>query len=243
VDLLPAIDIRSGRVVRLGQGEPTRQTVYGDDPAATAQAFLQQGAEWIHVVDLDRAFGTGSNLEVIAKLIQQVGSRARVQVGGGLRTLERVSEVVQLGAARVVIGTAAALDSEFIPSAVAALGADRLAVGLDARAGRVALRGWTETSTRTISELAAEVISHGIGTLVYTDIERDGMLGGPDIAGAVSVQELGARVIVSGGVAAIIDVSAVRLAHLDGVIVGRALYEGRFSLAEALDAAGRSTGR
>jgi phosphoribosylformimino-5-aminoimidazole carboxamide ribotide isomerase len=240
VDLLPAIDIRSGRVVRLGQGEPTRQTVYGDDPVGTAQAFLRQGAKWIHLVDLDRAFGTGCNLDVIRKLIQQVGSQARVQVGGGLRTLELISEVVQLGAARVVIGTAAALDSEFIPAATAALGRERLAVGLDARAGRVALRGWTETSSRTVSDLAGEVISHGIGTLVYTDIERDGMLGGPDIAGAVSVQELGARVIVSGGVAAITDISAARLARLDGVIVGRALYEGRFSLAEALDAAGRS---
>jgi phosphoribosylformimino-5-aminoimidazole carboxamide ribotide isomerase len=243
VDLLPAIDIRSGRVVRLGQGEPTRQTVYGDDPAATAQEFLQQGAEWLHVVDLDRAFGGGSNFEVIGRLIQQVGSRARVQVGGGLRTLELISDVVQLGAARVVIGTAAALDADFVPAAIAALGAERLAVGLDARGGRVALRAWTETSSRTVPELALEVIGHGIGTLVYTDIERDGMLSGPDIAGAMSVQELGARVVVSGGVAAISDIRAACLAGLDGIIVGKALYEGRFSLAEALAAAGCSSVR
>lgn len=243
MDLLPAIDIRSSRVVRLGQGEPTRQTVYGDDPAATAQAFLQQGAEWIHVVDLDRAFGVGSNLEIIGRLIQQVGSRARVQVGGGLRTLELISGVLELGAARVVIGTAAALDPDLVPRAIAALGAERLAVGLDARRGWVALRGWTETSSRTVPELAREVISHGIGTVVYTDIERDGMLSGPDIAGAVSVQKLGARVIVSGGVATVSDIHAACLAGIDGIIVGRALYEGRFSLADGLDAADCSSAR
>jgi phosphoribosylformimino-5-aminoimidazole carboxamide ribotide isomerase len=237
VDLLPAIDIRSGRVVRLSQGEATRQTVYGDDPVATAELFLEQGAGWIHVVDLDRAFGTGANLEVIRTLIERVGSRVRVQLGGGLRTLDLVRGGAELGVTRLVIGTAAALDPDFIPVAVGAVGPERLAVAIDARQGRVALRGWTETSSRRVDHLAREVIGHGVETLVYTDIDRDGMLCGPDLSGAIAVQALGARVIASGGVTSTDDIREACEAGLNGVIVGRALYDGRFSLAAGLKAA------
>jgi phosphoribosylformimino-5-aminoimidazole carboxamide ribotide isomerase len=237
VDLLPAIDIRNGRVVRLSQGEPTRQTVYGDDPVAVANRFMEQGARWIHVVDLDRAFGVGSNLPIIRRVVHQVGSRVQVQVGGGLRTLELVQEAMELGAARAVIGTAAAMDPAFVPAAIAAHGAGRLAVGIDARDGLVALRGWTETSSRQAEDLAGEVVRHGVQILIYTDIGRDGMLGGPDLAGALALRASGARVIASGGVASAADVAAACAAGLAGVIVGRALYEGRLSLAEALLAA------
>jgi phosphoribosylformimino-5-aminoimidazole carboxamide ribotide isomerase len=237
VDLLPAIDIRSGRVVRLSQGEPTRQTVYGDDPLAMAERFIEQGARWIHVVDLDRAFGVGANSEIIRTLVDQVRSRARVQLGGGFRTLDLVRGGIELGAARVVIGTAAAMDRRFIPAAVNAHGAECLAVGIDVRRGFVALRGWTETSSRRGGDLAQEVVSDGIETLIYTDIGRDGMLRGPDLAGAVALQASGARVIASGGVASAADVTAACAAGLAGIIVGRALYEGRLSLAEGLEAA------
>jgi phosphoribosylformimino-5-aminoimidazole carboxamide ribotide isomerase len=237
VDLLPAIDIRSGRVVRLTQGEPTRQTVYGDDPVEVAERFIEQGTQWIHVVDLDRAFGLGDNLEVMRRLAQRVASRVRLQLGGGFRTLESVRTGLDLGVARIVIGTAAAADPAFVPAAVAAVGSERLAMGIDVRQGFVAVRGWTETTSRRAEELTGQVLAAGMETVVYTDIGRDGMLGGPDLTGAVALQKLGARVIASGGVAGTADIRAACQAGLAGVIVGRALYEGRLSLAEGLEAA------
>src|SRR4051794_25242364 len=140
VELYPAIDIRSGRVVRLSQGEATRQTVYGDDPIAVAERFVDQGARWIHLVDLDRAFGTGDNFSVVARVAERVGARVRLQIGGGFRSLELVQSGLDLAVARVVIGTAAALDPDFVPRAISTVGAARLAVGIDARDGNVAVR-------------------------------------------------------------------------------------------------------
>ena len=236
MDLFPSIDIRSGRVVRLSQGEATRQTVYGDDPVAVAERFVQQGASWIHVVDLDRALGTGDNLPVVAQIANRVGSRVRLQLGGGFRTLDLVRAGLDLGVARVVIGTAAAVDPSFVASAVSATGSERLVVGIDTREGQVALRGWTETSTQRAEELARRVVADGIGTVIYTDIGRDGMLGGPDLAGAAALLATGARVIVSGGVASAEDIRGALASGLAGVIVGRALYEGRLTLSEALSA-------
>jgi phosphoribosylformimino-5-aminoimidazole carboxamide ribotide isomerase len=237
VDLLPAIDIRRGRVVRLSQGEATRQTVYGDDPLAIAERFVADGAGWIHVVDLDRAFGTGDNLEIIRQIAQRLGARVRVQVGGGFRSLDLLRAGIDLGAARIVIGTAAATDPAFVPAAVAAVGAGRLAMGIDARDGFVAVRGWTETSSRRADELARQVVGEGIETVIYTDIGRDGMLSGPDLAGAVRLQSAGAQVIASGGVTSVGDIRSACEAGLAGVIVGRALYEGRLSVPQGLEAA------
>jgi phosphoribosylformimino-5-aminoimidazole carboxamide ribotide isomerase len=236
VDLCPSIDIRSGRVVRLSQGEATRQTVYGDDPVAVAERFVEQGASWIHVVDLDRALGTGDNLPAVTQIANRMGSRVRLQLGGGFRTLELVRAGLDLGVARVVIGTAAAVDPNFVASAVSVAGAERLAVGIDTREGKVALRGWTETSSERAEELARRVVADGIDTVIYTDIGRDGMLGGPDLAGAVALRATGARVIVSGGVASAEDIRGAFASGLAGVIVGRALYEGRLTLSEALAA-------
>src|SRR5207253_2385173 len=135
-----------GRVVRLSQGEATRQTVYGDDPLAVAERFVADGAGWIHVVDLDRAFGIGDNLDIIRRIAHRVAARVRLQLGGGFRSVELLRAGVDLGAARIVIGTAAATDPAFVPAAVAAVGAEWLAMGIDARDGFVAVRGWTETS-------------------------------------------------------------------------------------------------
>ena len=236
VDLLPAIDIRNGRVVRLSQGERARQTVYGEDPVAVAERFVEQGARWIHVVDLDRAFGSGDNLVVVRGIAQRVGSKAHIQLGGGLRTAGGIREALDLGVARAVVGTAAAVDPAFVPRVVALVGADRLAVGIDAREGSVALRGWTETSDLRAHELARRVVGDGIETVIYTDIGRDGMLTGPDLAGAVALQATGARVIVSGGVASAGDIQAACRAGLSGAIVGKALYEGRLNVPEALAA-------
>jgi len=237
VELFPAIDIRNGRVVRLSQGEATRQTVYGDDPTAVAERFAEQGARWIHVVDLDRAFGDGDNGAAVRAIVAQVGGRVRVQVGGGFRTIDRLKKGLELGAARLVVGTAAATDPAFVPAAIAVAGAERLAVGVDARNGMVVLRGWTETSSISANDLVRRVVDQGVSTVIYTDVARDGMLGGPDIEGALALQRVGARVIASGGVSSLADVRAVSEAGLAGAIIGRALYEGKFTLSEALKAA------
>ena len=237
MDLLPAIDIRNGRVVRLSQGERARQTVYGDDPVAVAERFLEQGARWIHVVDLDRAFGTGDNLAAVHLVAERVARKLQLQLGGGLRSKDLIREALDWGFARAVIGTAAAADPNFVLELLAEVGPARLAVGIDARNGLVAVRGWTETSATRAEDLARRVVHAGIETLIYTDIERDGMLNGPDLAGAVSLLTTGARVIVSGGIAGSADVRAACQAGLDGAIVGRALYEGRLTLPEALQAA------
>jgi phosphoribosylformimino-5-aminoimidazole carboxamide ribotide isomerase len=237
VELYPAIDIRSGRVVRLSQGEATRQTVYGEDPAAVAEAFVAGGARWIHVVDLDRAFGEGDNESVLLRVIERVGGRARIQAGGGFRTLELLRRGVELGLSRVVVGTAAAIDPEFLPAVAAEVPVERVAVGVDARDGRVAVRGWTETSPLTAVELARRAVGAGLPTLIYTDVARDGMLQGPDLSGALQLQQEGAAVIVSGGVASLADLQRAAEAGLSGAIVGRALYEGRVDLPQALRAA------
>jgi phosphoribosylformimino-5-aminoimidazole carboxamide ribotide isomerase len=237
VDLYPAIDIRHGRVVRLSQGEATRQTIYGDDPVAVAERFAEQGADWIHVVDLDRAFGDGQNLALVRRIVARVGWRVKVQLGGGLRSAELVKAGLEQGVSRVVLGTAAALDPSLVPAVLAGEGPDRIAIGIDARDGQVAIRGWTETSNLTAEALARRVTADGARTIIYTDVARDGMLAGPDLDGARRLQHSGASVIASGGVAGTADIRAARDAGLAGVIVGRALYEGRFGLVEALEAA------
>ena len=220
--------------MRLSQGSAERETVYGEDPAAVAEAFAEVGARWIHLVDLDRAFDQGSNDDAIRSVVERVGSRVRLQLGGGLRTLDRVQAGLDLGVRRLVIGTAAATDPEMLDAAVTLAPPDCLAVGLDARDGFVAVRGWTETSTLRTIDLARRVVEQGIGTLIYTDVTRDGMLQGPDLSGAMALQTTGARVVTSGGVASLADLRRIAQAGLAGAIVGRALYEGRIALADAL---------
>jgi phosphoribosylformimino-5-aminoimidazole carboxamide ribotide isomerase len=237
VELFPAIDIRSGRVVRLSQGEAQRETAYRNDPPEQAEEFARLGARWIHVVDLDRAFGTGDNVDVIAEVARRVGSRVRLQLGGGLRSLPAIEAALGLGIARVVLGTAAIDDLSLVRQVVSQFGADRFAAGIDARAGMVATRGWAHTTSLPAGEACRRLLDEGIGTMIYTDVSRDGMLTGPDVAGAVRLAGLGASVIASGGVAKLSDIREVAAAGLAGVIVGRALYEGRFTLAEALEAA------
>ena len=236
MDLLPAIDLRHGRVVRLSQGEAARETVYGDDPVAVAQRFVAEGARWVHVVDLDRAFGEGDNSELVGRVIAALVGRARVQVGGGLRTLDRIEQAIGLGASRVVIGTAAVREPELLTQALALAGTERIAVGIDARNGIIAIRGWRETAGEPARAVAERVVEQGVRTLVYTDVARDGMLQGPDLDGALALQALGAKVIASGGIASLDDLRGIREAGLAGAIVGRAIYEGRFTVGEAVKA-------
>jgi phosphoribosylformimino-5-aminoimidazole carboxamide ribotide isomerase len=241
VDLLPAIDIRNGRVVRLSQGERSRQKVYGSDPLAVAEQFYAEGARWIHVVDLDRAFGTGDNSREVRRLASRMAAQTRLQLGGGLRSMDAIREAMDLGFSRAVIGTAAASDPSFVPAVLSNVSAEHLAVGIDARRGLVAVRGWVETSGTRVEDLARRVLEDGIKTLIYTDIDRDGMLNGPDIAGALALRSAGVSVVVSGGVSGSGDVREACRAGLDGAIVGRALYEGRLTVSEALEAAACSS--
>ncbi len=236
MEFFPAIDIRQGQVVRLAQGEAERATAYADDPAAVAVRFADEGARWIHVVDLDRAFGHGDNAAAVRRILDSVAGRVRVQLGGGFRSLELIDLGLALGVARVVVGTAAARDPDLVHRAVARVGAERLAVGIDARDGVVVIRGWTESTGERVEALAARAIAAGATTLICTDIARDGMLSGPDVAGCAALQRLGAGVIVSGGVATLDDLRAARAAGLAGAIAGRAIYEGRFTVREAVSA-------
>jgi phosphoribosylformimino-5-aminoimidazole carboxamide ribotide isomerase len=236
--LFPAIDLRRGRCVRLERGEADRETVYGDDPLGVAAEFAEAGAEWLHVVDLDAAFGEGSNRALIAELAERAG--LRVQTGGGLRTDAAIDDVLEAGAERAVIGTAALEDPDLVARALDRWGERRVAVGLDARGRRPALRGWREEAAGDLFDVAAALTARGVRTLIYTDIERDGMLTGPNLETARELAAAtGAEVLVSGGIGTLADVSAAARAGLAGAVLGKALYEGRFRLDEAL-AASRS---
>lgn len=234
VDIIPAIDIRVGQVVRLVQGDTRQQMTFDGDPVQYADGFAAAGARWIHVIDLDQAFGEGDNSAIVSAIVARVAGRARVQVGGGCRSLDRVRALLDVGVSRVIIGTVAIIDPTFVSMAVSAVGGEQLVVGIDTRMGKVAIHGWTEFDAVSPATLARRVAGEGIGTVIYTDIGRDGMLDGPDVDGAVALQAEGASVIVSGGASSLSDVEAVRDSGLAGMIVGRALYAGRFTLAEAL---------
>jgi len=225
VELYPAVDIEGGRVAR---------STSASDPIAVMRQFAQDGARWVHVVDLDRAFGKGENRELTRRLLAEAA--VRIQVGGGLTSDEDVAELVGWGATRVVIGTAAAVDAVLVARLLARYGAERLAVGIDARDGRVAARGSDVSFALAPLELARRVRGQGARTVIYTDAARDGSLAGPDVDGARAIAALGGGldVIVSGGVASLDDLRRLRDAGLAGAIVGRALHAGRFTLREAL---------
>ena len=234
MDLLPAIDLRAGRVVRLSQGLAARETSYHNDPVAQAEQFIAAGARWLHVVDLDRAFGHGDNLGVIQAIATRCAGRVPVQVGGGVRSLDALRAVLALGISRVVLGTVAVTEPALVADALGLAGSDRIAIGLDAKGGRVAIRGWVESTELLVDDVCRGVLAEGATTIIYTDVSRDGMLTGPDLDGASRLQQLGAQVIVSGGVSTLDDLRSAHAAGLSGVIVGRALYEGKFTLEEAL---------
>lgn len=232
----PAIDLMDGRAVRLRQGDASRRTDVGDDPVALARRWADEGAPWLHVVDLDGAReGAPRHLATIARICADVA--VPVQVGGGLRTLADVRAAFGAGAVRVILGTAA-MAGDLLPRALAEFG-ERIAVALDVRDDRVAIEGWRSTTRVSALDAAARLTEAGAPRLIYTDVARDGMLTGPDLAGlAALIARVGVPVVLSGGVASRADVMAAAAAGAEGIIIGRALYDGRLSLADALRAAG-----
>jgi phosphoribosylformimino-5-aminoimidazole carboxamide ribotide isomerase len=231
----PAIDLRGGKVVRLAQGDLARQTVYGDDPAAAARRWLGAGAQWLHVVNLDSSFGEAGAANAAA-IEQIVATGARVQLGGGMRSLADIERALGLGVARAIIGTAAVENPELVREAIARFGPERVGGGIDARDGRVRVRGWLEDTGVDALALAGQLAESGVTTVVFTDIGRDGIGAGVNVDATVALaQATGLRVIASGGVASAEDVRRVRVAGLAGVIVGRALYEGQVELRDIID--------
>jgi phosphoribosylformimino-5-aminoimidazole carboxamide ribotide isomerase len=239
--VIPAIDLRGGRCVRLTQGRRDEATLYEGEPEDAARAFEAAGAEWLHVVDLDGAFAEGGspNREVARRIIKAV--KVPVQFGGGMRAIADVREMVEAGAGRVVVGTLAVESPEVLAELVELFGG-RVAVGIDARGGRVVTRGWDRQEETTATDLARRVAAAGVRRVVYTDVARDGTFGGVNVEQTREVAcAAGVAVTASGGVGSLADIGRLRAAEADGVdsvIVGKALYEGRFTLAEALRAGG-----
>jgi phosphoribosylformimino-5-aminoimidazole carboxamide ribotide isomerase len=233
VIVIPAIDLHGGNVVRLRHGRPDEETRYGDDPVATARSFADGGATWLHLVDLDAALSTGDNREVVGDVID--ATSARVQVGGGIRTLNAAREMVDTGASRVVLGTGALREGGFLAGAVSELGR-RLVVALDVDGDRVRIGGWTEDAG-SLDEVLPRVREAGTPRVLATQVSRDGTLEGPDLhLYERLVRESNAAVIASGGVRDVADLKALSATGVEAVIVGRALYEGTLTLAEALEA-------
>jgi phosphoribosylformimino-5-aminoimidazole carboxamide ribotide isomerase len=238
--LYPSIDVRGGHVVRLRQGDYDRETSYGDDAVGVANGYADAGAEWIHVVDLDAArSGAPSNRSVLATIAEAVGRRAAIQAGGGVRSVDDAVELAEAGVTRVVMGSAAVTDPSLVEMVAARV---PVAVALDHRRGEVAVHGWTSTSPLTLAEGLRRFPA--ASAFVITDIERDGELTGPDLNGiSAAVSSTAIPVIASGGVSSLDDIRALAaIDGLGGIITGRALYENRFTVAEALAAIrGRGT--
>lgn len=235
--ILPAIDLRNGRCVRLIQGRRDSAKIYDGDPVDVAKAFEASGAEMLHVVDLDGAFAEPNsvNRQVLRKIIQAVD--IPIQFGGGLRRKEDVEEVLQLGVSRAVVGTVAAESPETLAEMMHLSGSSRLAVGIDAHKGMVVTHGWEQTESLSALTLARMVAGLGVERVIYTDVARDGTLQGPNIEQTCLIAGTGVKVTASGGVSSLQDLRDIRAVSgcgIDSVIIGKALYEGRFTLAEAL---------
>ncbi len=240
MEIIPAIDLRGGRVVRLIQGDPFRETQYGQDPAAVAREWERRGAPRLHLVDLDGALvGSPGNQQALREILRAIDIPA--QVGGGLRTLDVVQAILDLGAAVAVLGTAAIRDSGFLEKACRQF-PGRVALALDARSGVLVASGWTETTTVGATDLARKVSHLPLAAIIYTDIQRDGMLEGPDLQGLSAMADATQiPVIASGGIASAQDIHVLKAlapGRIVGAIVGKALYDGRLTLEAALAAAG-----
>lgn len=234
--IFPAIDLRAGKAVRLLQGDPDKQTVFSDHPLAVAHSWQDRGARFLHLVDLDGAFaGKPQNLDVIKEIAALLS--IPVQVGGGIRDLATVEELLNLGVARVILGTTAISKPQMVEEAVKQFG-DKIVVGIDGKDGKVAIEGWENTVEKTVLELALEMREIGVQRIVFTDTRLDGMMKGPNIASTKDIAvKSGLKVIASGGVSSLDDIRALKELEafgVEGVITGKAIYTGAFSLEDAL---------
>lgn len=243
--IIPAIDLRAGKCVRLVEGRLDRETVYSDEPATVAKLWEKMGAECLHVVDLDGAFtGTPKNLDVISEIINSVN--IPVQIGGGIRDIGTVDRLLELGASRVILGTVAILNPDLVEEICNRHG-DRIVLGLDARNGKVAIEGWGLTAEKEAVDLALEMKQKGIQRIIFTDIWRDGTLKGPNLEAIKDIAEsTNLKLIASGGISTIKDIHSLKEMEnlgVEGVIVGKALYAGTVDLEEALAIASNERAR
>ncbi len=235
--LLPAIDLKEGKCVRLKQGDMNQATIFNDDPAKQAESFASEGAEWIHLVDLDGAFaGRPVNAAAVEEILKAVD--VRIELGGGIRSLETIEMWLKKGVSRVILGTIALRDPDFVKRACLEF-PNQIAVGIDAKNGFVAVEGWAETAQMTAVDLAKKFESAGVSAIIYTDVARDGVLSGPNLATTVQLaRSVSTPVIVSGGVSSLDDIRACKAEeknNIIGVIAGRAVYDNRFTVREAVD--------
>lgn len=232
--LYPAIDIKGGKCVRLKQGDFDQVTVYGDDPMNAAKDWLSQGASWLHVIDLDGArSGQSPNLEIIGRIADETG--LKIQTGGGIRSFEAIESRLDAGVSRVIIGTRAVNEPEFVAEAIEKFGADRIVVGLDGHGEFASTAGWEQDSNKTILDLAKEFEKMGVKNIIYTDISRDGMLEGPNITYTERlICETGIDIIASGGIGSPLDLEILEEIGAAGAVLGKSLYEGKISLKNAI---------
>ena len=240
MQLYPAIDLRGGNCVRLHQGDYGQETVYGSDPAAMARHWIDQGATWLHVVDLDGArVGKPVQLETVAQIAAAAG-KVPVQLGGGLREEAHIRQALDAGVSRVILGTRALRDAAWA-GAITRAHPGKVVLGLDAREGRVAAQGWLETDSLTVAEVLDRAKDWPLAAIVFTDIGRDGTLKGCNVEATAEVARLArVEVIASGGIGSLEDIVAVAKAGLPGCIVGRALYDGRVDLKQAITAVAKA---
>ena len=234
--IFPAIDLRGGKCVRLIQGDFDKETVYSNDPQATALKWQNLGAKFLHVVDLDGArAGSPQNLSAIKSILNAV--KIPIEVGGGIRTIDDMEKLLSLGVRRVILGSVAVENISLVEEAVKKFG-DKIVVGIDARNGFVAVHGWEKSSAVKVGELAKKIVAAGVETIIYTDISKDGMLSGVNAEIFTKLaEESGAQIVASGGVKSIEDIRALKAAKVAGVIVGKAIYTGSLDLKSAIEIA------
>jgi len=233
----PAIDLKEGRVVRLAQGQRHKSKIFEVQPSEAAEKWIEQGADWLHVVNLDGAFGDAlqPRLTALEEILSVSIGRASVQYGGGLRSMDLIREILSMGAARVIIGTAGVENPALMIEALETFGPNRIVFGIDARDGLVRIGGWEKKTSLTPIDLANRYIKYGLRTIIYTNIKRDGMQSGVDIPSTIALAAgSGLKTIASGGVGTLEDIRQVKAAGLPGVVVGKALYEKKFTLSEAI---------
>ncbi|SFL84388.1 1-(5-phosphoribosyl)-5-[(5-phosphoribosylamino)methylideneamino]imidazole-4-carboxamide isomerase [Halanaerobium salsuginis] len=231
--ILPAIDLKAGQVVRLEQGDFTRKTIYSNDPLAVARQFSDQGAEWLHLVDLDGAAGQGKNFSLIKQIASQ--TELKLQTGGGVRSQADVANLLQIGVERVVIGTLAVKNPELLQKILIEFGSESILVSLDARQGKIATSGWLEESDQDLVDFAIKIEKLGVKYILYTDIGRDGMLSGPDLIGLGKIKEAtDLKVIASGGISSKADLYRLAERNFYGAITGQAIYQNKINLKEIL---------